>query len=280
MIENKKVFIYTLSDDTGVRYIGKTTDINNRKRKHINEARADKVNNHRVNWIKSLLINNKEPKIEIIDEVSFDCWEFWEIFWINQFKVWGFNLTNSTNGGENPPSWRGKTHTKEHRNTLKNRMESSLNPSRGGLSIKWKENISISHKKNGVRPSKEVIELSKKPVIQYDMEGNFIHEWDSITSASVFFKLKSTSGIGMVCMGKRFKAGGFRWSYKGEELKGLKKIKGKSIKQYSLAGNLIKTWESISEASIFLNIDGSQISKSCKDFSKSAGKFKWAYNFI
>jgi hypothetical protein len=27
-------------------------------------------------------------------------WGFWEIYWINQFKTWGFELKNLTNGGD------------------------------------------------------------------------------------------------------------------------------------------------------------------------------------
>ena len=37
--------------------------------------------------------------MEIIDEVPEEEWEFWEQYWISQFKCWGFNLTNLTLGG-------------------------------------------------------------------------------------------------------------------------------------------------------------------------------------
>lgn len=41
-----------------------------------------------------------KPIIEIIDEVPVSEWEFWEIYWISQFKTWGFDLTNGTEGGD------------------------------------------------------------------------------------------------------------------------------------------------------------------------------------
>lgn len=39
-------------------------------------------------------------KLQIIDEV--EDWKFWESYWIEQFKCWGFNLENKNNGGGGP----------------------------------------------------------------------------------------------------------------------------------------------------------------------------------
>jgi hypothetical protein len=41
----------------------------------------------------------KDTILEVIDEVSTDEWIFWESFWINQMKQWGFSLLNLNNGG-------------------------------------------------------------------------------------------------------------------------------------------------------------------------------------
>lgn len=46
----------------------------------------------------------------------------------------------------------------------------------------------------------------------------------------------------------------------------------KSVKQYDLQGNYIKTWECISEASGDLKIDKSHISDVCKGKRKTAGR--------
>jgi len=104
------VNIYTLSDSTGIRYVGKTNNIKRRLRNHINEANQKGKNNHRINWIKSLRKKNEIPTIEILDVVPEDSWVFWEIYWISQLKSWGFSLVNGTIGGEDPPSFKGKTH--------------------------------------------------------------------------------------------------------------------------------------------------------------------------
>lgn len=41
----------------------------------------------------------KNTVLEIIDEVPTDEWLFWERFWIEQIKQWGFKLKNKNNGG-------------------------------------------------------------------------------------------------------------------------------------------------------------------------------------
>jgi len=92
-------YIYTLSDPetNEVRYVGKTQNIKERYNKHLRMSKSKKNSNtYLYSWIKSLKSN---PKIEVLDEVG-NNWQFWEQYWICQFKTWGFNLTNLTIGGE------------------------------------------------------------------------------------------------------------------------------------------------------------------------------------
>lgn len=44
----------------------------------------------------------KNTLIEIIDTVNTNDWKFWESYWIEQFKQWGFILKNKNNGGGGP----------------------------------------------------------------------------------------------------------------------------------------------------------------------------------
>ena len=62
----------------------------------------------------------------------------------------------------------------------------------------------------GKRGQKASISLGKK-ILQFDTEGNFIKEWQSIKQA--FLKLH-ISKIGLVCKGRRKTAGGYIWKYK------------------------------------------------------------------
>ena len=53
----------------------------------------------------------------------------------------------------------------------------------------------------------------RKPVLQYDLNGNFIKEWNSITHASKILNI-TTGDICKIAQGKGNHAGGFIWKYK------------------------------------------------------------------
>jgi hypothetical protein len=95
----KNIKIYTLKDPifNKIRYVGKTKyTLKQRLAKHL----VTKEKNYRGNWIRSILKQNLVPIIELIEEIKEEKWVFWEKYWISQFKTWGFNLVNATEGGE------------------------------------------------------------------------------------------------------------------------------------------------------------------------------------
>ncbi len=55
----------------------------------------------------------------------------------------------------------------------------------------------------------------KRKVLQYDLYGNFIKEWECIIDIEKILKI-SNSNICKVCNGKRNKAGGYIWRYKND----------------------------------------------------------------
>lgn len=93
-----KTFIYTLTDPrtNQVRYVGKSNKPNKRLSTHL--SRTEK--NYKHSWLLNLANNGLKPILDIIDEIPLEDWKFWESYWISQFKTWGFDLTNLTNGGE------------------------------------------------------------------------------------------------------------------------------------------------------------------------------------
>lgn len=206
-----KNYIYILTDpiSNDVRYVGKSINPDVRVRKHISEAKTGKTNNHRINWIKSLLNQNLRPNMEIIDETN-DDWVLLEEYWISQFITWGFNLVNGTEGGENPPSWKGKTHSDEYKEIRRQKFLTD-NPAKN-MDDNWRKNISLAHKKNGFLPTKAT-ESNKIKVSQFTLNGEFIKTWDSITEAAKGVGLKRSYGIGAVCNNKRPSSGGFKWCY-------------------------------------------------------------------
>src|SRR3990167_4875568 len=94
-------FVYTLSDPITkeIRYIGQTIQpLKKRLLDHIKEAKTNKVRNHRLNWISSLLKNNITPSIELLEDNA--IWSDSEKYWISQFKTLGYRLVNGTEGGD------------------------------------------------------------------------------------------------------------------------------------------------------------------------------------
>lgn len=97
------MLIYSLSCPISkeVRYIGFTSRkvLNKRYFEHLRKSILS-IKTKKNNWIKSLLNKGLYPIIEIVEEVRKENWQDSERYWIAQFKAWGFNLCNSTDGGE------------------------------------------------------------------------------------------------------------------------------------------------------------------------------------
>lgn len=115
--------IYELIDPitNETRYIGKTKgSINKRFNSHIHDAinRSDR-NAYVQCWIKNIVNNGSKPIINLIDEVPTEEWQFWEKYWIAQYKAWGVRLTNSTNGGDGTD---GYTYSQEYKDNVSKRM--------------------------------------------------------------------------------------------------------------------------------------------------------------
>lgn len=94
-----KNYIYILQDPitNEVRYVGKSKNPHRRYLSHL--WQKPKVKYHSYYWIQKLLKNGLNPILTVIDETEED-WIWLEQYWIEQFKQWGFNLTNITSGGE------------------------------------------------------------------------------------------------------------------------------------------------------------------------------------
>ena len=92
----EQVKIYTLSGPKGVRYVGKTVQS---LKARLFSHKYEKGNNRKCTWLKSLKAKGIEPTMELLELVYEDGWEETEIYWIQQFKDWGFDLVNTQLGG-------------------------------------------------------------------------------------------------------------------------------------------------------------------------------------
>lgn len=215
-IKTMKVLIYTLSDPSSgeVKYVGQTSKtLNERFILHLKDAKYKK-NNKRIAWINSLIKKEKEPIIEIVDEVNEDEWVFWEMYWIEQFKAWGFTLKNETIGGEGA---KGYVHTESTKEKMRGRILSSetrekMSLAKKGLPCHWAGVYGEDHPMFGLNHSEETKNKLRKQVSQFNKKGELIKQWKGLKEAS-----KSTGieigNISKACQGKRKTAGGFVWRY-------------------------------------------------------------------
>lgn len=103
--------IYTLSDETSIRYIGKTKQIKKRYQSHINESYL--LRTHKEKWINKVLTNGGTIFIEPLEICDDSISNEIERYWISQFICWGFNLVNLTDGGDGGSPMLGKNHSLE-----------------------------------------------------------------------------------------------------------------------------------------------------------------------
>jgi len=180
--------------------------------------------------------------IDEINSLDSKDWKPLETFWIEYFRQLGFDLQNKNKGGN------GREFTT---------------------------------KETKLKMSKSSIGKCFKPIIQYDLEGNFIREWKSATEVNNILQLNKTN-ILSVCKQRSKTAFGFIWRYKNDPLPENYKLSKfdknkKEIIQYNKLGEKIKTWNSITEASINLQINNTDISDCCLGKQKTSHGFIWRY---
>lgn len=217
--------IYKYTSPSGKHYIGQTIDEKSRRSKFLNpniDYSGPKINRARHKYgpenfeyeiifaVESLI---RSEVLEILDDK--------EIQYIKLFDSFE-NGYNSNLGGE------GGTHIITE-DTRKKLSESTTNYYKTHDSVK---NIAI---------------------LQYSLNGDFIQEWKSINEAAREYKIEGTN-IGLVCKGKRNHCGNYIWRYKHDFKDIPMKIEVKTkhskckLTQYSLEGDYIQEWDSISDA--------------------------------
>jgi len=202
--------IYVLERNGIPFYVGKANDVVRRKYKH-----------HQT--------YGPNITLTIIDKVK--NWKFWEEYWIEQFKVWGFNLLNQNKGGGGPEQYTEEQKQKMRKprilgtgdkisKTLKQRNHSKYYTESVKQKIskgnKIPKPFSDQHKQNmGIAKRKQA-----KSVLQYDLNDNLIKEWESKGQAAEWIKEQTgktsniTSQIKDCCLGRQKTVFKFKWKYK------------------------------------------------------------------
>ncbi len=113
----REYYIYTLENEGKIFYIGKTIDPKTRLRKHKSESKLKRT--YKEKFINKVLYDGGKIELNILDTVEYDNVDFWEIYWISQFRQWGFNLCNGSDGGEGGNNFKGRKHSDETKAILR-----------------------------------------------------------------------------------------------------------------------------------------------------------------
>ena len=121
-----------------------------------------------------------------------------------------------------------------------------------------------------------------RKVKQYDLNWNFIKEYDSIILAAKEMNI-SKATIRGVLIKYRKTATGYIWRYSDDTDIGftekitINENRGRSVGQYDLNMNLIKKHDSIAEAAKDVYIHKNNIWGVINNYRKTAGGFIWKY---
>jgi len=256
-------YIYTLSDKNGVvRYVGKTNTPRKRLHDHIKESLNFKIPSHKKNWIKSLLEKDERPIIEVIDEVPESEWPFWEQYWIDQIKSWGFNLTNSTEGGQ---GGNGYKHSEQSKTKMR------LSKLGGLLTEEHKSKISKALKDSYQKENYHPNRFNKRVIISKDeIYQKYIIENLSIPKCAKYFDC-SEKTIFRFLEEYEIEKPKEVWS---KQLSTREKL---IINQYNLDGDFIKTWEGAATIENEIGFDSCCIIACCNGRMNKSHGYIWRF---
>ncbi len=325
--------IYKITNKiNGKCYIGQSVDIERR----LNEHKNCKVDKPIYRAFKKYGIDNFT--FEILEECSQEELNEKEIYYINFYNSTtdgnGYNLehggefkdivlceeakkkqsksfkeTISKMPKEDFEKWhkkigakhKGKTVSQEQREKISKTLKEYFKNEeyRKKLSEKHKGKVlSLSTRLKLSMAKQEQMKEYAKKVLQYDLNGNLIAEYDSLQEAS-----KKTgfciSGIGNCCNGKAHTCNGFKWKYDEEFNKKYRKstkrivkpkpsLKGrpsevpkrwKKVYQYDECYNLIKIFASFKQVAEEFG-EYKNVSAVCRGQREHAYGYRWSYTLI
>lgn len=128
---------------------------------------------------------------------------------------------------------------------------------------------------------------STKAVDQYDLEGNYIQTFSSITDAGRELSL-SSSNLTTCCQKRQKSYGGFQWCYHNEEppsvyednkYNHLTSSKKRIVQQFSKDNEFINEYESAHEAARQIGFpqNANHITECCQGIRKTCRNFIWKY---
>jgi len=127
-------------------------------------------------------------------------------------------------------------------------------------------------------PAPEPYDPQIVSVSAYDFSGKKIGTWKSLSDASKKLGI-SIQNIHNSCAGLRKSAKGLMFRFEGEEPPDpyINDVK-KPISQYSLSGDFIKEWPTISAAAKAMGVHSVPLSNVCKGAKKTCAGYQWRFS--
>jgi hypothetical protein len=296
----KKVFIYVLINPLNkqIFYVGYT----NNPKKRLNEHISDKYNLNKDLIIDDILLNNKRPILNIIDECEYVYNEKFkmyeherlEIYYIKKYKNEGIKLSNLTNGGGLSGRETIEIYRYDENGDFKKKYNSLTEASEDVHVSISKISLALNQKINKSSAncywftnlqSKENIKFRKAAkrnilILQYSLDGIFLNKFNGQGDA------ENKTGVKCKLINKCLRkdgynqAGGYMWFYENKlpkEIKKYKNIKYKSIVKFDINDNLIEEYDSINKAIELNKYKSNSIYKCLNGKCKTSGGFKWKY---
>jgi hypothetical protein len=159
--------------------------------------------------------------------------------------------------------------------------------------LEWvtsKENIAHSIKAGLRIPENHIYpkgddHYASKPVLQYDLNGNFVRQWDCQSEAARYYKCNPCT-ITNCMQGRISSCKGYIWrQYTRDYPRKIKvernHLSPRIIYQYSLDGELVRTWNGYQEImSANPEYKAPSLSACCKGTQKTAYGYIWRSEFI
>jgi hypothetical protein len=195
----------------------------------------------------------KDITIFELDYVYENEWEFWEGFYIELLKSWGFNLINQNKAGGGP-----SYHTEESLLKMKNKSHPGTS-----VKLKGRPRPDVSERLSGMSFSKEHCDNISKG------------KYGAIYSQERNDKIKESND-------KHYKKDSLRNNKISKKLKGranywISTTLNKPVVMLDKNYNMIEHFDSAVEAAKFLNKTSSSISECCNKKRKSAYGYIWLF---
>ena len=300
-------YIYSITNEiNGKSYIGKTNDLVRRWKEHCyshgGTAILDKAFKKYglEHFVFDIVAQIPFDNIEELNDVLAQL----EMYYIELYDTYrnGYNATvggDGTSGYKQSPETTEKIRQANIGRTVSDETRERISISRTGIhhTEEAKEAIRqallyrdhsiydrIAEKRRGVKRDPNVIMKGavkrRKPILQYDLQGNFINEYPGIKFIEGF----EGKNISACCRGRLRSTQGYIWRFKESE-DFLKKIEipskwhtfKKAVVQYDLNGNLVAEYESIAFASKVTGIETSDICSCLKGRNATSGRYIWRY---